>query len=135
MVFHITNYMRETNVWMIRKMRWIFWSIGLSIPIYRNVYWDYLGRRTAWKAYWSGLTEDEKIQKAEEERANWGFNTRYDAKYPFSIKTAKYATQTREETFRDMPRLRTKELKEEQFGRWKPKDVRTIVAIASEHNR
>lgn len=49
MVFHVTNYMRETNVWMIRKMRWIFWSFGLSVPIYRNTYWDYLGRRAAWR--------------------------------------------------------------------------------------
>ena len=49
MVFHVTNYMRETNVWMIRKMRWIFWSLGLSVPIYRNTYWDYLGRRAAWR--------------------------------------------------------------------------------------
>ena len=39
MVFHITNYMRETNVWMIRKMRWIFWGAVGSIPIYRNTYW------------------------------------------------------------------------------------------------
>jgi len=116
MVFHITNYMRETNVWMIRKMRWIFWSAVLFLPFYRNVYWDYLGRRTAWKDYFSGLTEDEKKAKAESERANWGFNPHYQAKYDFSIKTAKYANQTRADELNDMPRLRTKDTKEEELG-------------------
>ena len=52
--------MRETNVWMIRKMRWIFWSIGASLPIYRNTYWDYLGRRVAWRDSLSRKTEEEK---------------------------------------------------------------------------
>ena len=60
MVFHITNYMRETNVWMIRKMRWILWGGVLAIPIYRNTYWDYLGRRVAWSNWFSRKTEDEK---------------------------------------------------------------------------
>ena len=66
MVFHITNYMRETNVWMIRKGRWFLWSMVLAVPIYRNTYWDYLGRRVAWRdslGFWG--TEDEKKIKAE----------------------------------------------------------------------
>ena len=37
MVFHIQNYMRETNTWMIRKGRWIFWTLGGSVPFYRNI--------------------------------------------------------------------------------------------------
>lgn len=53
MVYHITNYMRETNVWMIRKMRWLLWGLVGFIPVYRNVYWDYLGRRVALKNKWS----------------------------------------------------------------------------------
>ena len=60
MVFHITNYMRETNVWMIRKGRWILWSLVLSTPIYRNTYWDYLGRRVAWRdslGFWGNKEE------------------------------------------------------------------------------
>ena len=87
MVFHISNYMRETNVWMIRKCRWIFWSLGLSVPIYRNTYWDYLGRRSAWREYYFGGTEAERIARAESLRADWGYHPRYEAKYPFSIKT------------------------------------------------
>ena len=86
MVFHISNYMRETNVWMIRKCRWIFWSLGASVPIYRNTYWDFLGRRVAWKDYYAG-TEEEKKAQAEAKRADWGFHPRYEAKYDFSIKT------------------------------------------------
>ena len=49
--------MRETNTWMIRKCRWIFWGLFFTVPIYRNVYWDYLGRRAAWRDYWLGGTE------------------------------------------------------------------------------
>ena len=52
--------MRETNTWMIRKMRWIFWCTFGFVPFYRNVYWDYLGRRVAWKDSMSGKTEAEK---------------------------------------------------------------------------
>ena len=64
MVFHITNYMRETNVWMIRKMRWIGWTGMFSIIIYRTQYWDYLGRRVAWADYFDSRTEKQKIADA-----------------------------------------------------------------------
>ena len=106
MVFHITNYMRETNVWMIRKMRWILWSVFGFIPIYRNVYWDYLGRRVAWYDSTFGGTEEEKKTYWESMKGDWGYHPRFEAKLPFSIKTAKYANQTREEAIRDTPRIR-----------------------------
>ena len=48
--------MRETNTWMIRKSRWILWGTFGSVPFYRNTYWDYLGRRVAWKEYFNGKT-------------------------------------------------------------------------------
>ena len=60
MVFHITNYMRETNVWMIRKMRWILWGGVSAIPIFRITYWDYLGRRVSWRDHLFGGTEVQK---------------------------------------------------------------------------
>ncbi len=135
MVFHIMNYMRETNVWMIRKMRWIFWGAVLSTPFYRNTYWDYLGRRTAWRRYFFGGSEAEQLAWAESQKADWGFTPRYEAKYDFSIKTAKYAAQTREETYRDIPRLRTASTSDHKAGWIEPKDVRTLVNIAKEHNR
>ena len=109
MVFHITNYMRETNVWMIRKMRWMFWGFFGFIPAYRNFYWDYLGRRVAWKDSMSGKTEEDRRAAAEADRADWGFRPRYEGKYDFSIKTRKQQEQTREESIRDMPRLRVHE--------------------------
>lgn len=87
MVFHVMNYMRETNVWMIRKMRWILWGTIGFIPFYRNTYWDYLGRRAAWRDSLSGKTEEEKRAEAEALRGNWGYHPRYEAKYDFSIKT------------------------------------------------
>ena len=135
MVFHITNYMRETNVWMIRKMRWILWSTFGFIPIYRNVYWDYLGRRVAWKDSLSGKTEAEKEAEANADRADWGFHPRYEGKYDFSIKSRKQAAQTREETIRDVPRLRLHDAKDERSGYVKHSDVQSLIMITREHNR
>ena len=106
MVFHITNYMRETNVWMIRKMRWVLWGFILSPIIYRNVYWDYLGRRVAWKNYWGwNGTDEERKKKAEELAANWGYKPRYEPVHDFSLKARKYETQTDIEKVHDTPRL------------------------------
>ena len=134
MVFHITNYMRETNVWMIRKMRWMFWSFFLFVPAYRNFYWDYLGRRVAWKDDFKGSEEDKRAE-AESLKGDWGFHPRYEAKYPFSIKTQKYAQQTREEAYRDMPRLTLNEGIEEKRGNLPYSEVRSIVMTVREHNR
>ena len=135
MVFHVTNYMRETNVWMIRKGRWLLWGLCASVPIYRNVYWDFLGRRVAWKDYYSGLTEDEKRQNAERLRADWGYKPRYNAIYDFSIKKRKLDHMTDAEKVADIPRLKTTSTIHGRNGLVEPKEVRTIVSIASEHNR
>ena len=107
MVFHITNYMRETNVWMIRKMRWMLWGFVSFIPLYRTFYWDFHGRRVAWKKWFAGKSEDEQRQEAESLRANWGYHPRYEPVYEFSLKKTKYDTQSREDYFKDTPRLVT----------------------------
>ena len=135
MVFHITNYMRETNVWMIRKGRWILWSMCGFVPIYRNVYWDFLGRRVAWKDHFSGLSEEDKKKRAEELRADWGYKPRYVPTYDFSIKKRIYESQTPAERVADTPRLKLNGNQNSRVGLLEPKEVRTIVAIASEHNR
>lgn len=135
MVFHITNYMRETNVWMIRKGRWILWGGALSLPLYRTFYWDFLGRRVAWKDYYSGVSEDDKKKKAESERANWGYKPRYKPTYEFSLKQKKYDSQTTEEKFADHPRIVTGHTREMREDMTTAKEVRTLVSIASEHNR
>ena len=89
MVYHITNFMRETNVWMIRKMRWIFWGTCLSPIFFRYTYWDYLGKRVAWREH-LGLfnLRDEAAKKEYNEtmRANWGYKPRYEPVYDFSLK-------------------------------------------------
>ena len=126
MVFHITNYMRETNVWMIRKMRWILWGGVMAVPIYRCTYWDYLGRRVAWRdslGFWG--TEDEKKAKAEEDRANWGYKPRYEPVYPFSLKARKYETQTDLEKVHDHPRLSPTGDMYTKAQRMNSKDVKT----------
>lgn len=86
MVFHVTNYMRETNVWMIRKMRWILWGGVSMTPLYRCTYWDFLGRRVAYKDKYFGGDETSKRENAEDLRANWGYKPRYDPVYDFSLK-------------------------------------------------
>lgn len=69
-------------------------------------------------------------------RANWGYHPRYEPIYNFSIKKAKYDQQTREEYFKDLPRLHhMHSTLDTQEGRFTPKEVRTIVSIATEHNR
>lgn len=86
MVFHITNYMRETNIWMIRKMRWILWLTVGFVPLYRNFYWDFLGRRVIFREWLAGMTEEEKKQYAIDHRAYWGYHQRYEPIYDFSLK-------------------------------------------------
>lgn len=113
----------------------MFWGVAFSVPIYRNTYWDYLGRRSAWRDYLFAGTEVEKQALAESRRADWGFHPRYQAKYPFSIKTEKYASQTREETFNDLPRLHTRSSKYGQERTLEPKKVRDIIMVMTEHNR
>ena len=136
MVFHVTNYMRETNVWMIRKMRWIFWGVCCATPIYRNTYWDYLGRRVAWRdslGFWG--TEEEKKARAESLTANWGYHPRYEPVYDFSIKARKYSTQTDAERVYDTPRLNPTGNMSNKNHEVYQKDVRTFVEIVREHNR
>ena len=86
MVFHVTNYMRETNVWMIRKMRWMLWGFVLFIPLYRNFYWDYTGRRVVLKEWLSMMSDEDKKKEAISKRANWGYKPRYEPIYNFSLK-------------------------------------------------
>ena len=136
MVFHITNYMRETNVWMIRKMRWIFWGTCMATPIYRNTYWDYLGRRVAWRdslGFWG--TEEEKKEAAESKMADWGYHPRYEPVYGFSLKARKYSQQTDAERVMDHPRLSPNGNMLQKRGTVDGKDVRTFTQIMMEHNR
>jgi hypothetical protein len=55
--------------------------------------------------------------------------------YPFSLKKAKYESQTLEEKFDDLPRLVTRSSYEHRHGMLHPKEVRTLIRITSEHNR
>lgn len=135
MVFHVTNYMRETNVWMIRKMRWIFWSFGLSIPIYRLTYWTYQGRRAALRENLSFKSEEQKRAEAEALIGDWGYHPRYEPKYNFSIKTRKHALQTREEAITDTPRIIRTERKNNRVGLKDHDQVRAMLMTIREHNR
>ena len=135
MVFHITNYMRETNVWMIRKMRWMLWGFVAAVPIYRCVYWDFHSRRVAWKSYFDWRSEKEKAEEAKQQKGNWGYHPRYTPIYDFSIKKRKHESMTRSEEVRDTPRLFTTTNKEKMKNLERPEDIRTLSYIVREHNR
>ena len=135
MVYHITNYMRETNVWMIRKMRWILWSFCGYLCFYRNVYWDYHARRVAWKEYFNFSSEKEKAEEAKKKKGNWGYHPRYEPVYDFSIKARRYATQTKSEKVRDTPRLMATGNRFERRGLMDTEKVHTFMYILREHNR
>ena len=68
-------------------------------------------------------------------KGDWGFHPRYEAKYPFSIKTRKYEAQTREETYNDMPRLRVHDLEDERTGIMPYNKVNSMIMTWREHNR
>ena len=127
--------MRETNAWWIRKVRWIAWIGALYIPISRNTHWDYHARRVAWGAKLQNKTEEEQREEAEAQKANWGYNPRYEPVYEHSLKKEKYARQTRLEAVLDTPRVKTNARTVERHGVTAPKDVRTLTMIAREHNR
>ena len=135
MVFHITNYMRETNVWMIRKCRWMLWTFCMFVPIYRNVYWDFHARRVGWKSWFDFRSEKQKAEDAKTQKGMWGYKPRYEPVYDFSLKKRKYDSQTRSEQVRDTPRLFTTSGKYESNGVMDPKKVRTLTYILREHNR
>ena len=135
MVFHVTNYMRETNVWMIRKMRWILWGTFGFIPVYRWVYYDHLNRRVAWRNHWSSKTPEERQREANEAKRDWGYRPRYVPTYFFSIKARKYAEQSAEEKLYDTPRLVSSGVYQKKEGIVHPKDVRDYEQVMKEHNR
>ena len=135
MVFHITNYMRETNVWMIRKCRWILWGLVGSIPVYRFTHWDYHGRRVGWRTWFDFRSEKQKAEEAKEEKGNWGYKPRYKPVYDFSLKKRKQDSQTRIEAVRDTPRLFTTSNEVKRDGLEDPKDIKTLSLILREHNR
>lgn len=127
MVFHITNYMRETNVWMIRKMRWILWGGVLATPVFRVTYWDMLGRRQAWRSHWFGGSEEQQKARAESLVGDWGYHPRYEPVYAHSMKNRKYASQTPEETLNDHPRLSPTGNMKSKRGLVPGKDIRSLV--------
>ena len=135
MVYHITNYMRETNVWMIRKMRWMLWGFWLATPIYRNVYWDFHARRVAWKGFFDFRSEKQKAEDAKAKKGNWGYKPRYEPIYDFSIKTKKHATMTKREKINDTPRIYTSCSPSRRKGLKDPMEVKTMTYVLREHNR
>ena len=135
MVFHITNYMRETNVWMIRKMRWMLWGFCTFVPLYRNVYWDFHARRVSWKSWFDRRTEKQKAEDAKAQKGQWGYKPRYEPIYDFSLKKRRYDMQTKSERVRDTPRICATRNGWNRKGLMDPVKLQEMTYIAREHNR
>ncbi len=135
MVFHNTNWMRETNAWWIRKVRWMTWSCAFYIPLYRNTYWDYHSRRVAFGNKMDRRPEEQRVADAKALKGNWGYKPRYAPVFEHSMKREKYAQQSKLDRIEDTPRVRTNVSSSVRVGLKAPKDIRTISLIAREHNR
>jgi hypothetical protein len=81
------------------------------------------------------MTEVERIAEANSLRADWGYHPRYEPRLDFSIKARKHALQTPEEAIDDIPRVLTKDKKDNAQGLLTHAQANSLVMIAREHNR
>lgn len=108
MVYFKTNWIKDSNQWVIRKIRPWAWGLGIAYFAYNFTMYEYLGRRVALvRKYFDPRTEEEKKKDAEIKRSRWGYSPRYEPSLERSIKKRKYETQTLEETISDTPRMET----------------------------
>lgn len=106
MVYFKTNWIKDSNQWVIRKIRpWVFAGF-FFFYVHHFTQYEYLGRRVVlWKNYFDPRTEKEKLEAAEKKRSRWGYHPRYEPTLERSIKKRKYDNQTLEEMINDTPRI------------------------------
>jgi hypothetical protein len=70
MVYFKTNWIRDSNQWVIRKIRPWAWGIGFGGLYFHFTIYEYLNRRVAFFNRWLDMrTEDEKKRDAEKLRS------------------------------------------------------------------
>eukprot|EP01017_Pseudomicrothorax_dubius_P035511 TRINITY_DN497_c0_g1_i1.p1 TRINITY_DN497_c0_g1~~TRINITY_DN497_c0_g1_i1.p1 ORF type:complete len:162 (+),score=48.62 TRINITY_DN497_c0_g1_i1:28-513(+) len=75
MVYHYTNFVAETNVWWLRRIRPL-WMTAVGLFLFANAYRYYFHGKIA--AYWRKvIPEEEWVRRAELDKRNWGYNAIY----------------------------------------------------------
>lgn len=107
MVYFKTNWIKDSNMWVIRKIR--PWAVGGGILFlyFHFTYYEYLGRRVYFfNKYIDHRTTEEKQADANKYRSRWGYKPRYEPNLEISIKKDKYKNQSLKETLLDTPRIK-----------------------------
>lgn len=139
MVYFKTNYIKECNTWVIRKVRpFVFPAMFGFLYIHFTLY-DFLGRRVMfYRKYLDWRTNDEKNIDAKNQTSNFGYRPRYEPTYERSIKKRKYEGQTLQESLLDTPRLVTnynKSCYTQDYGIDDPEETDSFFFTALDHAR
>lgn len=140
MVYFKTNWIKETNQWIIRKVRPFAWSLVAGYFIFHFTYYEYLGRRVAFfNKHLDPRTDVEKQKDAIKYRTRFGYKPRYEPSLEISIKKEKYAKQDLKEILEDTPRLyndsKEKPDFEKAYGLEAPEKTREFFYAILEHAR
>ena len=105
MVYFKTNFIKDSNTWVIRKVRpFVYGLFGFGAFYYFLMY-EYLGRKVVLLRKLDPRTEDELQNAAIKKRTRWGYQPRFEPSLERSIKKRKYSAQNLEETINDTPRI------------------------------
>lgn len=106
MVYFKTNWIKDSNQWMIRKVRPWFLLVAVGGFVYHFTIHEMLARRVAFfNKYIDPRTPQEKQNDSNLYRSRFGYKPRYEPSLPISIKKEKYANQSLKEMVEDTPRL------------------------------
>lgn len=141
MVYFKTNWIKDCNQWVIRKVRPLVFIPGIAYFLYNFTIHEYLGRRVVLWRKLDPRTEEELQKDAEKYRSRWGYYPRYEPSLDRSIKKRKYELQSLEETINDTPRLNAHKTAyhtptyRDDFGIEKPEKTRELFYAILEHSR
>jgi hypothetical protein len=69
MVYYKTNWVRDSNQWVMRKIRPAAWGIGFGALYFHFTLYEHLNRRVAfWNKWLDFRTEEEKQRTADKLR-------------------------------------------------------------------
>jgi hypothetical protein len=138
MVYFKTNWIKDSNQWVIRKIRpWTILIFGGWFA-FSFTYYEFLGKRVAFtNKYLDPRTPEEKQRDANKYRSRWGFKARYEPNLDISIKKEKYKNQDLKETFLDTPRLEISKNQPlyKELGLEEPEKTREMFYALLEHSR
>ena len=142
MVYFKTNWIQDSNRWVIRKVRpWVYLSLG-GFFIFHFTYYQYLGRRVVFfKKYLDWRTPEELQKDADNQRSRFGYKPRYEPTLEISIKKQKYQKENLIDTIKDTPRINSKANNpkigsyEDHYGIEDPEKTRKFCLVLLEHAR